>query len=408
MSKNVYILDDSLSSRENGIGTFLKEFVSIMRELDFRIHLLSFNAKTEGFTIREEYGVKRYLFPIMNNDREYQKYVGIINKFMLLYIPDSTDNLFFLNHTPCEKLLESIKSSHPLSKRVFIIHDLIWTELLNGSLERLKHVLSKKEKDETEKNIYSYFREEQRMYTLVDRVVCLSESTFKILTDIYKVPSCKISIIPNGIRTNKLKVRDTDKLRNLLFLPEREKIMLYVGRATEQKGLFALIRSFEKVLKREPNLRLIVVGTFKEEALEYISKNHSSIASRITFIGFIPRKELFKWYAVTDIAVIPSLYEQCSYVGMEMMMHGLPIIASDGIGLRDMFRQGENALVAKIGNPKNDYREYIANLTNCINRLLDSGELKERIRSGVTDTYKKQYHSRHMRERYKRLIEELG
>ncbi|WP_436417382.1 glycosyltransferase [Petrimonas sulfuriphila] len=405
MSKNVYILDDSLSSRENGIGTFLKEFVSIMRELDFRIHLLSFNAKTEGFTIREEYGVKRYLFPIMNNDREYQKYVGIINKFMLLYIPDSTDNLFFLNHTPCEKLLESIKSSHPLSKRVFIIHDLIWTELLNGSLERLKHVLSKKEKDETEKNIYSYFREEQRMYTLVDRVVCLSESTFKILTDIYKVPSCKISIIPNGIRTNKLKVRDTDKLRNLLFLPEREKIMLYVGRATEQKGLFALIRSFEKVLKREPNLRLIVVGTFKEEALEYISKNHSSIASRITFIGFIPRKELFKWYAVTDIAVIPSLYEQCSYVGMEMMMHGLPIIASDGIGLRDMFRQGENALVAKIGNPKNDYREYIANLTNCINRLLDSGELKERIRSGVTDTYKKQYHSRHMRERYKRLIE---
>jgi hypothetical protein len=65
-------------------------------------------------------------------------------------------------------------------------------------------------------------------------------------------------------------------------------------------------------------------------------------------------------------------------------------------------------LVAKIGNPKNDYREYIANLTNCINRLLDSGELKERIRSGVTDTYKKQYHSRHMRERYKRLIEELG
>lgn len=408
MSKNVYILDDSLSSRENGVGTFLKEFVSIMKDLDFRIHLLSFNAKTERFTIREESGMKRYLFPMINNDCEYQKYVGIINKFMLLYIPDSADNLFFLNHTPCEKLLESLKSSYPLSKRVFIIHDLIWTELLNGSLERLKLILSKKEKDETEKNIYSYFRKEQRMYNLTDKVVCLSESTYKILTNIYKIPSCKISFIPNGIRINKLKERDTNKLRRQLYLQESEKILLYVGRATEQKGLFALFQSFEKVLEREPDLRLVVAGAFKEEALEYISKNHSSIASRITFIGFIQRKELLKWYAVTDIAVIPSLYEQCSYVGMEMMMHGLPIITSDGIGLRDMFRDGESALVAKIGNPKNNYRKYVTNLANCINRLLDSGELKERIKSGVTDTCKKKYHYRHMREQYKRLIEQLG
>lgn len=183
---------------------------------------------------------------------------------------------------------------------------------------------------------------------------------------------------------------------------------MYVGRVTEQKGFFALIWSFENVLKRNPDLRLVVAGTFKEEVLEYISKNHSSIVSRITITGFISRKELFKWYAVTDIAVILFLYEQSSYVGIEMMMHGLPIITSDGIGLKDMLRDGENALVAKIGNPKNNYREYVTNLTNCINRLLDdSGELKERISSGVTDTYKKQYHSRYMRERYKKLIKEL-
>lgn len=407
MHKNVYIFDDSFSSGKNGIGTFLKELVSIMREMALHIHILSFNAKTEEFMIREENGVKRYLFPMINNDWGYQKYDEIINKFMRIYISDSHDNLFFLNHSPCEKLLESIKSSHPLSKRVFIIHDLTWTVRLNGRQKWLKPILSKKEKDETEESIYRYFREEQRMYALTDSVVCLSESTFKMLTNIYKVPSGKISVIPNGIRTSKLKVRDTDKLRSQLFLPEKEKILLYVGRATEQKGFFALIRSFEKALRRDPNLRLVVAGTFKEDALEYISKNHSSIASRISITGFIPRKELFKWYAVANIAVIPSLYEQCSYVGMEMMMHGLPIIASDGIGLRDMLRDGENALVAKIGNPKNDYREYVTNLANCIHRLLDSSELKERISNGVTETYKKQYYFRHMRERYKRLIKEL-
>lgn len=407
MSKNIYIFDDSLSSRKNGIGTFLKEFVSILREMDLPIHLLSFNAKTKEFTITKEHGVKRYLFPRMNNDGGYQKYNDVINKFMRLYIPDSSDNLFFLNHSPCEKLLESIKSSHPLSKRIFTIHDQTWTAPLNGRLERLKALLVKKKKNEAEERIYRYFQEEQRMYTLADRVICLSESTFKILIDIYKIPSHKISIIPNGIRTSKLKVRDTDKLRSQLFLPKREKILLYVGRASEQKGVFALIQSFEKALGRDADLRLVIVGTFKEDALKYISKKHSSIASRITVIGFISRKELFKWYAVADIAVIPSLYEQCSYVGMEMMMHGLPIIASDGIGLRDMLRDEENALVAKIGNPKNDYSEYVTNLTNCINRLLDSDELKEKISMRGADIYKEQYHSRYMRKRYKRLIEGL-
>lgn len=232
-------------------------------------------------------------------------------------------------------------------------------------------------------------------------------TSFDALKSIHKIPFHKISIIPNEIRTSKLKVRDTDKLRSQLFLPKREKILLYVGRASEQKGVFALIQSFEKALGRDADLRLVIVGTFKEDALKYISKKHSSIASRITVIGFISRKELFKWYAVADIAVIPSLYEQCSYVGMEMMMHGLPIIASDGIGLRDMLRDEENALVAKIGNPKNDYSEYVTNLTNCINRLLDSDELKEKISMRGADIYKEQYHSRYMRKRYKRLIEGL-
>lgn len=408
MIKNIYIFDDSLSSSKNGIGTFLKEIVSIMKGMDLNIHLLSFNEKIKEFTIREEKEVKRYLFPIMNNDWGYQKYDDIIDIFMRLYIPDSSDNLFFLNHSPCEKLLKSIKFSHPLSKQVFIIHDLTWTVELNGRQEQLIPILTKKKKDETEERIYNYFREEQRMYTLADRVVCLSASTFKILTGVYKVPSCKISVISNGIRTSKIKLQDTDKLRSQLFLPEKEEILLFVGRATEQKGFFMLIKAFEKALKRDHDLRLVVVGTFEEEALRYISQNHSSIASRITATGLISRNKLFKWYAVADIGVIPSLYEQCSYVGMEMMMNGLPIIASDGIGLRDMFRDEENALVAKIGNPKNDYREYVTNLTNCINRLLDSNKLKERISNCVIDTYKKEYHSHQMKRQYKRLIEELG
>jgi glycosyltransferase involved in cell wall biosynthesis len=246
------------------------------------------------------------------------------------------------------------------------------------------------------------------MYNLVDRVVCLSESTFKILTDIYKISPNKISIIANGIRARKLKVHDIDKLRSQLFLPEREIILLYVGRVSEQKGFFILIRAFEEALKKHSDLRLIIAGSLEEDAFKYISKKHQFIISKITFIGFISRKKLFKWYAVADIGIIPSLYEQCSYVAIEMMIQGLPIITSDGLGLRDMFQDGENSLVDKIGNPVDNYREYKTNLTDCINRLLDSKELKEKISSNVIDTFKGKYQYYHMRRQYKNLMKELG
>lgn len=406
MVKNIYVFDDSSSSSKNGIGTFIKELLLIMKRMSHNINLLSFNSKEDEFAIREENGIVRYIFPKINNDHNYLKYYDIIDKFMRLYISDSLNNIFLLNHSPCEQLLKSIKFTYPLSRRLFVIHDQVWTSPLSGRVELLKLILIKKNRNKREEYIYHRFMEEQRMYALVDGVVCLSGSTFDILTDIYKVPADKIFIIPNGIRLSKL-IYDTDKLRNQLFLPKREKILLYVGRATKQKGFLILVKSFERVLKKGHNLRLVVIGVLKEDMLEYLSQKYSSIMSRITLIGFLRKRELYKWYTVSNIAIIPSLYEQCSYVGIEMMMYGLPIIASDAIGLRDILRDGENAIIAKIGNPKNDYEEFTTNLTNCIVRLLSSEKLKKRISSNITDTFIKQYHSCHMRKRYNKMIEEL-
>lgn len=77
--------------------------------------------------------------------------------------------------------------------------------------------------------------------------------------------------------------------------------------------------------------------------------NYAHISTKVTYTGHLERKELKKWYQMADIGVIPSYTEQCSYVGIEMMMHGLPIVTSDGFGLRDMFKDQGNAIVVPIG-----------------------------------------------------------
>lgn len=404
MNKNIYIFDDFISSGKNGIGTYVRELILVLKELSARIHLLLFNVEKNEFTIREENGVKTFLFPIINGDCGYQKYSKIINKFMRLYIADSSDNLFLLNHAPCENLLKSIKNSYPLSKRAFVIHDFTWTKYLDGRLDLLDSLLNKKERNEKEKYIYNQFLEERRMYTIADKVICLSKSSFDILRSFYQIPLNKITLIPNGMCPKKTQIQNKNIIRRQLYLSPKERILLYVGRPTKQKGFYALIQSFERVLQKETNLRLVIIGMFEEDSFKYISMRFPTITSKITFVGFISESELNKWYAVTDIAIVPSLYEQCSYAIIEMMMYGLPIIASDGIGIRDMLCDKKNALIAGIGNPQNNYREFVKNLSDSINTLLEDNELRNRLSKAALETYQKGYHIAHMKNKYTRLI----
>jgi len=100
-------------------------------------------------------------------------------------------------------------------------------------------------------------------------------------------------------------------------------------------------------------------------------KLSKKFAAKVTYTGLNEKKEIRRWYQIADIGIIPSFSEQCSYVGIEMMMHGLPVVASDGFGVRNMFQDGVNAKVAKIGDRKNP-KHFISGLTVAILELLFS------------------------------------
>ena len=50
--------------------------------------------------------------------------------------------------------------------------------------------------------------------------------------------------------------------------------------------------------------------------------------NKITFTGKLNKEDLYKLYQIADIGVLPSFHEQCSYVAIEMMMYGIPLVAS--------------------------------------------------------------------------------
>jgi len=68
-------------------------------------------------------------------------------------------------------------------------------------------------------------------------------------------------------------------------------------------------------------------------------KECEDIWSHIIWTGLISKEKLFNLYSIADIGIMPSFHEQCSYVAIEMMMHGIPLIASTSTGLKEMVEE---------------------------------------------------------------------
>lgn len=95
-------------------------------------------------------------------------------------------------------------------------------------------------------------------------------------------------------------------------------------------------------------------------------------ASAFIFTGQVPRVELPLWYAAADIGIMPSYSEPFGYSAIEMADRGLPVIVSDGTALADMYHEGENAFVAKIGDDVTKTDVFANEIALAIARALDS------------------------------------
>lgn len=349
--KKLFITNEAESSLGNGVGTYIRQLITCLAGADISIKQLVFNSDKESFEIEEDKNVQYYYFPSFP-DKSIQNHSLIIDKFFRLYIPDSSDNIFLINYSPFPLLMKAIRCSHPLSKQIYVIHDMAWTLQLFGDVDFYMRILKQQNKKSIAEK-YSYilksYKDEVEMCRLADKVVCLSEDTFRLLEGSYPVEKEKLCLIPNALDKQVVLWSEIKKktFKEKMFLPTDEKIILYVGRLTEQKGFMTYIEAFKEIIKSYPACRLVVVGS--TENWDCIRKFCYPVISKILFTGKLSADELKKWYQIADLGVLPSYTEQCSYVGLEMMAYGLPVVASDGFGVRFMFLDGENVKIAQIG-----------------------------------------------------------
>lgn len=354
MNARVFFVDESNTSRHNGIGTFRDTLMSGLYTECRSMNLISLNSDCREIKVeRRAFGLE-FRVPYVDHGR--WRYNGIpVASALRLYISDDCDNVFILNHSPCSAFITAMRQSFPMSKFVFVIHDQGWCTQLSGDSRRLKMIVSGQDSNP----VTDYFKEELNIYSLVDAVVCLSPSTLELLIDVYGLAPDKCRIIVNGIAPPASRTRDRGAVRDRLGISQDEKLIVFSGRPTYMKGTEILLKALGRLRKSGLRFRCAVIGSMA--AIRDFEREIAPVASSMIFTGHIPRKDVQDWYSVADLGVIPSYTEQCSYTALEMMRSGVPMVVSDGNGLRDMFTDRKNAFVAKISRNNSIYARNLSN-----------------------------------------------
>lgn len=171
--------------------------------------------------------------------------------------------------------------------------------------------------------------------------------------------------------------------------------ILFVGRLDPRKGLECLLKAFPLILKNHPSARLIVVGGGRPPK-RYLGHMDATVAEQVSFEGVVSPEVIPSYYASCDVYCSPATgRESFGIVLLEAMASGVPVVASDIDGYREVIADGKDGLLVRPGDPQAIARAISDLLSNAHARarLGENGRAKalqfswERVTELIEDYY---------------------
>lgn len=213
-------------------------------------------------------------------------------------------------------------------------------------------------------------------------IVSVSEFINKKMKETVKSEECSFKVLRNGIDSAKFKsslsIKEKDVLRNKYNIKKDDLVFIYTGRIVPEKGVLELIKALQAI-KKQNNYKLLIVGAplnalqTKTKYQEKIEKEIEKISSNVIFTGFIKYDEMPQMYKISDIAIMPSIWDDPAPLSIiEALCCGLPIITTDSGGITEYANNK-----CAIFNNRDD--NLINNLTKSINRLIEDEEKRKNM-----------------------------
>lgn len=258
-----------------------------------------------------------------------------------------------------------------------------WIKMLREAVPNTKFVLS------VHNEMFSYEKmsneEGQDCVDSVSKIVTVSDYIGTTITSRFQSAKSKTKTVYSGVDLNDYQPNWTsqgkqarNRVRNELGL-QGKKVVLFVGRLSKVKGPHILLQALPDIIEQHPDVMMVFIGSkwFGDDEVNNYVKHLYTLGAmfkeHVTFIKFVKPKDIPDLYAMSDLFVCSSQWQEpLARVHYEAMAAGLPMITSNRGGNPEVIDEGKN------GHVIHDF-ENPAEYARMINSLLSDAGKRERM-----------------------------
>jgi glycosyltransferase involved in cell wall biosynthesis len=230
---------------------------------------------------------------------------------------------------------------------------------------------------------------------LVDGFVCVSDDVAAAVRRAYRPPADRLFVIPNGVDVARYGAAGTpagdaarERVRAALGLSSGARLLIVVAKLFAQKGHRVLLDALRDVERAADDAVLLVGEGPEREALERVAGE-----LRLPGVRFLGnRPDIPELLAASDLFVLPSLWEGLPMALLEAMAAGLPVVATDVAGSRQVVVDGESGILVPPGDA--------GALARAITRLAGDGAERARLGRGARSRVEREFSAARQAERH--------
>jgi glycosyltransferase involved in cell wall biosynthesis len=145
---------------------------------------------------------------------------------------------------------------------------------------------------------------------------------------------------------------DFNKFKIQKQLSDRERVIGYIGRLSEEKGILDFVRAIPKVLEKEGDVRFIIGGdgNLFREVQNFINEN--GLNKNVKLLGWVPHDDLPTYLNELKLLVLPSFTEGLPNIMLEAIACGTPVLATSVGAIPDVIKDHETGFIMKSNSSK--------------------------------------------------------
>ncbi len=328
-----------------GVGTYVKQLVSSIDLSIWDVHVIELYADTSDYRFEEKDGIWHSHFPAPDSNKADTDEIYQTSIFYWIAIHYPSNNLYCHFNFTADRTLALLLKEKLNANTIFTLHYMEWKFYLEGRSEDCLQQILSHPQSERDRNLISSFQQEKDFLSkCCDRIIVASRHSYELLQSAYGIDQNQLFYIPHGLcdTYRKRSEQELEAIRRKYHFSTKDKIILYVGRLSEDKGIHLLIAAFKLLQEQHNDIRLVIAGGGDYGNL---MKMAYPLWNKIIFTGYLEKESLSELYAISTVGVVPSFHEELGYSAIEMMMHKLPLICSDSSGLKEVTGKGKCAIM---------------------------------------------------------------